>query len=206
MLYLNGDIMVRSFALMGAFTLFTRQGAQLGTLTLGANAVLMHFFLVAGYFLDGFATAAEQLAGRAIGARYEPAFSRAVRLTSIWGFALAGFTSVAVLLFAQQLVAIITTAVDVQAEAALYLPWAALTAASGVLAFQMDGVFIGATWSRDMRNMMLLSFALFVVALFLLGEWFGNHGLWAALHIFLIARGLSLLSIMLKRMKAAFAA
>ena len=205
MLYLNGDIMVRSFVLMGAFTLFTRQGAQLGTLTLAANAVLMHFFLVAGYFLDGFATAAEQLAGRAIGARYEPAFSRAVRLTSIWGFALAGFMSVAVLLFGQQLVAIVTTAVDVQAEAARYLPWAALTAASGVLAFQMDGVFIGATWSRDMRNMMLLSFALFVVALFLLGQWFGNHGLWAALHIFLIARGLSLLSIMPRRARAAFA-
>ncbi len=205
MLYLNGDIMIRSFVLMGAFTLFTRQGAQLGTLTLAANAVLMHFFLVAGYFLDGFATAAEQLAGRAIGARYAPAFARAVRLTSIWGFALAGLMSVAVLLFGDQLVAIVTTAVDVRAEAARYLPWAAFTAASGVLAFQMDGVFIGATWSRDMRNMMLLSFALFVAALFLLSLWFGNHGLWAALHIFLIARGLSLLSIMPRRARAAFA-
>ena len=92
-----------------------------------------------------------------------------------------------------------------RAEAARYLPWAAITAASGVLAFQMDGVFIGATWSRDMRNMMLLSFALFVAALFLLSLWFGNHGLWAALHIFLIARGLSLLSIMPRRARAAFA-
>src|SRR5690606_26911206 len=78
LLSLNGDIMIRSFVLMGAFTLFTRQGAQLGTLTLAANAVLMHFFMVTSYFLDGFATAAEQLAGRAVGARYKPAFTRAV--------------------------------------------------------------------------------------------------------------------------------
>ncbi|SFT99000.1 MATE family efflux transporter [Mesorhizobium sp. YR577] len=204
MLALNGDIMIRSFVLMGAFTLFTRQGAQLGTLTLAANAVLMHFFLVAGYFLDGFATAAEQLAGRAVGARYLPAFQRAVRLTLIWGFAMAGAVTIIVLLFGDQLVAIITTAADVRAEASAYLPWAALTAVSGVLAFQMDGVFIGATWSRDMRNMMLLSFAAFVAALLLLGAYFGNHGLWAALHVFLITRGLSLLAAMPRSVRATF--
>ncbi|RJG46600.1 MATE family efflux transporter [Mesorhizobium sp. DCY119] len=204
MLALNGDIMIRSFVLMGAFTLFTRQGAQLGTLTLAANAVLMHFFLVAGYFLDGFATAAEQLAGRAVGARYLPAFQRAVRLTLIWGFAMAGAVTIIVLLFGDQLVAIITTAADVRAEASAYLPWAALTAVSGVLAFQMDGVFIGATWSRDMRNMMLLSFAAFVAALLLLGRYFGNHGLWAALHVFLITRGLSLLAAMPRSVRATF--
>jgi MATE family multidrug resistance protein len=164
----------------------------------------MHFFLIAGYFLDGFATAAEQLAGRAIGARCEPAFSRAVRLTSIWGFALAGLTCLVVLSFGLQLVSIITTAVDVQQEASRYLPWAAFTAVSGVLAFQMDGVFIGATWSRDMRNMMLLSFAAFIAALFLLGWHFGNHGLWAALHIFLIVRGITLVSVMPRRARAAF--
>ncbi len=205
MLALNSDIMIRSFLLMGAFTLLTRQGAQLGTLTLAANAVLMHFFLVAGYFLDGFATAAEQLAGRAVGARYLPAFQRAVRLTLIWGFAMAGFVSIVVLLFGDQLVAVVTTATDVRAEASAYLPWAALTAVSGVLAFQMDGVFIGATWSRDMRNMMLLSFAVFVAALLLLGHYFGNHGLWASLHLFLIARGLSLLTAMPRCVRATFA-
>ena len=72
MMTLNRDIMIRSFALLAAFALFTRQGAQFGTLTLAANAVLMNFFLVGGYFLDGFATAAEQLAGRAIGAALSP--------------------------------------------------------------------------------------------------------------------------------------
>ena len=80
------------------------------------------------------------------------------------------------------------------AEAAIYLPWVTATALSGVLAFQMDGVFIGATWSRDMRNMMLLSFLIFCAALLTLGPAFGNHGLWVALNIFLLARGLSLLA------------
>lgn len=206
MLALNGDIMIRSFVLMGAFTLLTRQGAQLGTLTLAANAVLMHFFMVSSYFLDGFANAAEQLAGRAVGARYLPAFNRAIKLTSLWGFAFAGVASVLALLFGDQLIGLITTAEAVKVEAAAYLPWAAFTALSGVLAFQMDGVFIGATWSRDMRNMMLLSFAVFIAALLLLGHYFGNHGLWASLHIFLIARGLSLLMILPRSVRATFAA
>ena len=90
MMTLNRDIMIRSFVLLAAFALFARQGAQFGTLTLAANAVLMNFFLVGGYFLDGFASAAEQLAGRAIGAGSGRAFNRAVRLTTIWGFALSG--------------------------------------------------------------------------------------------------------------------
>lgn len=205
MLALNGDIMIRSFVLMGAFILLTRQGAQLGTLTLAANAVLLHFFMVSSYCLDGFATAAEQLAGRAVGARYLPALRRAIRLTSLWSFALAGIASVLAVLFGDHLIGLITTAQAVKVEAMAYLPWAAFTALSGVLAFLMDGVFIGATWSRDMRNMMLLSFAAFIAALLLLGHYFGNHGLWASLHIFLIARGLSLLAILPRSVRATFA-
>jgi len=205
MLALNGDIMIRSFSLLAAFALFTRQGAQLGTVTLAANAVLMNFFLVAGYFLDGFATAAEQLAGRAVGARYEPAFRRAVWLTSLWGFVLAGTCSVIFLLFGERFIDFVTTAPEVREMAAVFLPWAALTAITGVLAFQMDGVFIGATWSRDMRNMMLLSLAAFALWILTVGESLGNHGLWAAIHIFLIARGLTLLSILPKRAREAFA-
>jgi Na+-driven multidrug efflux pump len=160
--------------------------------------------MVASFFLDGFATAAEQLAGRAVGARYVDAFRRAVWLTSLWGFALAAIASLVVLSFGADLIAIITTAEDVRAAAAMYLPWAALTALSGVLAFQMDGVFIGATWSRDMRNMMLASFLVFAAALYVLAPAFGNNGLWAALHLFLLCRGFSLLARLPYRLKATF--
>jgi putative MATE family efflux protein len=204
MLSLNRDIMIRSFSLLAAFALFTRQGAQFGTVTLAANAVLMNFFLVAGYFLDGFATAAEQLAGRAVGARAAVPFRRAVKLTLLWGFGLAGAATLVLLIAGADLVALVTTSPEVRSVADIYLPWAALTALSGVLAFQMDGVFIGATWSRDMRNMMLLSFLAFTAALLTLGPVFGNSGLWAALHVFLLVRGFSLLAILRLRIRTAF--
>jgi putative MATE family efflux protein len=204
MVVLNRDIMIRSFALLAAFALLTRQGAQFGTITLAANSVLMNFFIASAFFLDGFATAAEQLAGRAIGARDGSAFWRAAGLTCAWGFAIASATAAITLSFGDALIGVITTAPDVRQAAADYLPWAALTAVSGVLAFQMDGIFIGATWSRDMRNMMLLSLAVFVAALVALSSAFGNAGIWAALHLFLVVRGLSLLSMLPGRAKAAF--
>ncbi len=204
MLSLNRDIMIRSFSLLAAFALFTRQGAQFGTVTLAANAVLMNFFLIAGYFLDGFATAAEQLAGRAIGAHAAASFRRAVQLTLIWGFGLAAVATLILLTAGADLVALVTTSAEVRTVADTYLPWAAFTALSGVLAFQMDGIFIGATWSRDMRNMMLLSFLAFSAALITLAPAFGNNGLWASLHVFLLVRGVSLLAVLRLRVRTAF--
>ncbi|RWO94862.1 MAG: MATE family efflux transporter [Mesorhizobium sp.] len=204
MLKVSGDIMIRSFMLTGAYFFFMRQSAQLSTLTFAANAVLIHFLLFAECFLGGFATAAQQLGGRAIGAGDQQAFLCTVRLTAGWGLALAGVASVLFFAFGEQLIGAITTAADVRAEAVFYLPWAVFTAPSGVLAFQMTGVFMGATWSRDMRNMMLLSFTVFIIALFAFGRIFGNHGLWAAYHIFLLARGISLLLVMRRRVRTAF--
>lgn len=188
----NRDIMIRSFSLLAAFAFFTRQGAAFGAVTLAANAVLMNFFLVAGYFLDGFATAAEQIVGRAIGAAYRPALERGVKLTVLWGFVFAAFCTAFFLAFGNPMVAILSKDVAVQAAAARFLPWAALTALTGVLAFEMDGVFIGATWSRDMRNMMLLSLAVYLAALLWLGPAIGNDGLWIALNLFLGLRGVTL--------------
>lgn len=201
---LNGDIMIRSFALIAAFAWFTRLGTGFGETTLAANAILMNFFMVAGYYLDGFATAAEQLVGRAIGARHRPAFAKSVRLTVVWGFALAGFTTVFFLLFGSSLINLMTTLETVRTEAGTYLFWAALTALSGVLAFEMDGVYIGATWSRDMRNMMLLSLALFIGLSVALTNLWGNQGLWISLNIFLAARGFTLLALLPRRMNQAF--
>ncbi len=201
---LNRDIMIRSFALLVAFALFVRQGAQFGAVTLAANAVLMNFFLVAGYYLDGFATAAEQLAGRAVGANYRPAFDRAVRLTLLWGLALAVSTTVFFLLFGGVVIDFLTTSQDVRDAARTYLIWASLTALFGVLAFEMDGVFIGATWSHDLRNMMLASLVVFVVLLVTLVPAAGNHGLWLSLLAFLGMRGGTLYAMMGRRADRVF--
>ncbi|KQV44029.1 MULTISPECIES: MATE family efflux transporter [unclassified Rhizobium] len=202
---LNRDIMIRSFVLLAAFTLMTRIGTSFGPVTLAANAVLMSIFLLAGYYLDGLANAAEQLTGRAIGARFRPAFDRALKMTATWSLALAAMTTVAFFIVGDRLIDTLTTAADVRAVAYEYMPWAAITAITGALAFLMDGVFIGATWSRDMRNMMLLAFAGYVAALLVLVPLFGNHGLWAGLNLFLLFRGVFLLALVPRRARASFA-
>jgi putative MATE family efflux protein len=188
LLGVNRDIMIRSFVLLFAFAFFTRQGAQFGAVTLAANALLMHFFVVGGYFLDGFATAAEQLAGRAVGARYRPAFDRVVVLTALWGLVTAVTLSAVYFAAGPFIIDLMTTASKVREEARIYLFWAVLTPLAGVIAFQMDGIFIGATWSREMRNMMLASTLIYLAAWAVLTPLFGNHGLWMALLIFLGAR------------------
>ncbi|WP_181708372.1 MATE family efflux transporter [Chthonobacter rhizosphaerae] len=192
MVAVNGDIMVRSFALLFAFALFTRVGAGFGDTVLAANAILMNFFLIGGYFLDGLANAAEQLAGRAVGARRRAEFGAAVRLTVIWGFVFSAVATVALLVLGGTFIGWMTTAPDVRAAALAYLPWAALTPLAGVLAFQMDGVYIGATWSREMRNMMLASVVVYGAVLAAAVPVLGNHGLWLALLVFLGARGITL--------------
>lgn len=192
MVAVNRDIMIRSIALMTAFAFFTAQGARAGDAVLAANAVLMHFFMVGGFFLDGLANAAEQLAGRAIGARYRPAFVRSVRLAVGWGFAFAAAASLLFIAGGPAMIDLVTTSPEVRATARLYLVWAALTPLAGVLAFEMDGVFVGATWSSDMRNMMLISIALYFALWAVFTPLFGNDGLWIALLGFLGARGLTL--------------
>lgn len=200
---LNADIMVRSFVLLFAFAYFTSQSAGFGENTLAANAVLMNFFFIAGYFLDGLATAAEQIVGRAIGANYRPAFWQAVRLTILWNTVMAVSLTMLMWLFGESLIDAITTLEPVRFEAYDYLAFAALTAVTGVLAFQMDGVFIGATWSREMSLMMLLSLAAYLVAWQFLQP-LGNAGLWIALHVFLGIRGFALLARLPRKARQAF--
>lgn len=202
----NRDIMIRSFALLAAFFLFTRFGGQFGTVTLAANAILMNFFLLSAYFLDGLSAAAEQLAGRTLGAQQRDAFWQAIKRTGTMGFALSGVAALVILFAGSAAIDVMTTAANVQEAARDYLFWAALTALTGVLAFQMDGIYIGATWSVDMRNMMLLSLGVFVALAWLLMPVLGNDGLWLALNGWLALRGLSLLVILPGRVVRSFGA
>ncbi len=93
----NGDMMIRSFALLIGLSFFTRQSGMLGIEILVANTILLRFYFFGVAFLDGVATAAEQLAGRAVGARYRPAFDRAVGLTTMWGLIFAGIVALSLL-------------------------------------------------------------------------------------------------------------
>ncbi len=201
---INRDILIRSFTLLAAFALLTRIGTGFGPAVLAANAVLMNFFMIAAFYLDGIANAAEQIAGRAIGARYRPAFDKALRLTGLWSFGLAIISCCFFLLFGDTIINFMTTAEEVRSLAAQYLPWAAVTAITGALAFQMDGIFIGATWSREMRNMMLLAFGGYCVSLAVFVPLLGNHGLWLSLNLFLAMRGMLLLALVPSRIAQSF--
>lgn len=192
MVALNRDIMIRSLCLLFAFAFFTAQGNQFGAVTLAANAVLMNFLIFGAYFLDGLATAAEQLAGEAVGARSRHDFDRSLTVSLQWALLLGAAASAVIWFGGGPLIRLVTTAPEVQEAAKTYLFWAAIGPVLGALAFQMDGIFIGATWSREMRNMMLLSLALYLIIWALAVPSLENHGLWLALLVFFSARGLSL--------------
>ena len=203
-LSLNSDIMIRSLILLFSFSFFTAQGSRLGEVTLAANAVLLNFFMLSAFMLDGFATATEQLVGRAVGANYRPAFDKAVRISIFWSAVLSVCLFIGLMFAGPVLIDLLTNNEAVREQAKNYLFWVALTAVFGMLAFQMDGVFIGATWSADMRNMMVISFFIYIFAWWILMPMWGNHGLWMALEIFLGVRGVSLLARLKSRRAASF--
>lgn len=184
----NRDIMLRTFALLTAFVFFGRQGAKAGDVTLAANAVLNNFFLVGGYFLDGIATAAEQLSGRSLGANNRSSFEKAVRYSVLWSLVLAIGLSALLFLAGGAFIDFITKSEPVRLMARQFLPYAAVTPLAGALAFTFDGIYVGATWNGAMRNLMALALACFF-ALWWALQPLGNHGLWLALIGFLIARG-----------------
>jgi MATE family multidrug resistance protein len=188
MLAVNRDIMIRTASLIAVFLFFTAQGARAGDITLAANAVLNNFLLVNAFFLDGLANAAEQLCGRAYGARDRGAFSSATRLVVLWGFGFALAVTAIYALFGQGLIDIMTASAEVRRSARDYLWFVALAPILAVFAFAYDGVYIGATWVREMCNLMMLSLVIFLAAWLSLRS-FGNAGLWGALLVHYAARG-----------------
>ena len=190
-LLMNGDVMIRTLCLVFAFTFFTSRGARAGDVIVAANAVLLNLFEVSAYLIDGFAYASEALVGQSVGARNRQRFRAAVWLTSIWAMVLGVICSAVIWFFGPTLIDLMTLSPEVQETARTYLPWAAVAPLLGVICFQFDGIFTGAMATKDIRNMMILSLAIFLLAWRLLEGPYGNHGLWAALDIFFIARGVT---------------
>ena len=189
---LNFDIFVRTLCLITAFALFTRQGATAGDAMLAANAILMQLQHFLSYGLDGFAHAAEAMIGGAAGARDREALRRAVRITGQWAVIVAVGYSIIYAAAGPIIVGWLTDIAEVRDLAGEFLIWLAISPLVSVWSFMLDGIFIGATRTRDMRNAMIVSFGVFLIALLSLQPEFGNHGLWAALMIFMVARAATL--------------
>jgi MATE family multidrug resistance protein len=192
MFVVNRDIMVRSVILQLSFTTFLFLGAGQGDVTLAANQVLLQFLEITAYALDGFAFAAEALVGQAVGARLAGEVRRASVIAIQWGAAGAVLLAVAFGLAGPWAIDVMTTAPEVRQVARDYLPWLVLAPLIGVAAWIYDGIFIGATLTGLMMRAMLVSVAIYAATLAVLVPAFGNHGLWGALMVLNLARGVTM--------------
>ncbi|MEL6475973.1 MAG: MATE family efflux transporter [Pseudomonadota bacterium] len=200
-LALNRDIFIRSILLMLSFAWVARLGSTQGDEVLAANGILMQFLHISAYALDGFAMAAETLVGQALGARSRARLRRAVIVSSVAAFGLAlAFTLVATGL-AGPIVRLFTNVETVREIAMAHILWGTCMPLVGVLAFQMDGVFIGAAEGRGMRNAMIASAAIFLPLSWGMTEAFGNHGLWASVALFMVIRA-GFLGLLYPRLEA----
>jgi MATE family multidrug resistance protein len=187
----NIDIMIRTLALLLLFSWFARAGARLGTVPLAANHILMQLIGISAYVLDGFAFTAEARVGAAVGAGSRSALLRAIRLTG--EFSLLGGLTFCVLfaLTGGQLVTLITTDPAIRAQAMAMLPYCALIPLLGVPSWLLDGIFIGATRGRILRNAALLATLAYLATDYAL-RGLGEAGVWSALLLSYLYRALSL--------------
>lgn len=192
LLVVNQNIFIRTVCLIFSFAFFTAQGAKHGDVILAANAVLMNFQTFMAYGLDGFAHAAEALIGKAVGENDQQRFRIAVRTAGLWSLLIAIVFMLLYALFGVLIINGLTDLAPVREAALIYLPWLIISPILSVWSYLYDGVFIGAIRTAEMRNTMLVStFLFFLPAWYFLQPW-GNHGLWAALMIFMLARGISM--------------
>lgn len=192
MAVLNTDILIRSMLLMIVFSSFVFLGTRFGDTVLAANEVLVQFMYITAYAMDGFAFAAETLIARAYGRGDPDRVRRSAAMTSVWGLGICLAMAAGFALAGPALIDLMAKDEGVRATARLYLWWMVAAPLVGCAAWMLDGIFIGATRSRDMRNMMAVSFAIYWAAVALLLPWLGNHGLWLALLISFAARGVTL--------------
>lgn len=188
----NRDIFLRSLCLIGAFAYMTALGARLGDVALAANAVLMNLVNFMSFGLDGFANAAQALIGRAVGGRDRAAYRGAVRASSRWALITAvGFTAV-YLIAGDWTIDLLTSVAEVRVAARAVLPWLIAAPLIAVWSYQFDGIFFGATRSREMRNAMAVSLAVYVAATLVALPLWANQGLWFSFVLFMAARALTL--------------
>lgn len=202
---INANLFVRTIALVSTFTFVTAQGARLGGLFLAANAVLMNMQNLMSFALDGFAHAAEALVGKAVGEKSLGAFKAAVRLTLRWSLYVAVVFCILFAVGGRPLIRVLTDLQDVRDVAFHYLPWMIVSPLISVWSYLYDGVFVGATRAREMRNIMLGSALLVFLPSWYLLQPLGNHGLWLAFILFMAGRGIGMHMFYRRRVMPAIA-
>lgn len=191
-LSVNRDIMIRTLCLLFAFAWFTNEGAKSGDVMLATNAILMQFVSFSAFFLDGYALAAESLVGNAVGSKNRERFDRTLRYINEVGLLTAATLSFVFFLTGPVMIDLLTNVNEVRNTTRTYLVWAVAAPVVSLWCYLLDGVFIGATCTREMRNAMVISLIAYLAAWYLLAPVFLNHGLWLSLHVYFVARALTL--------------
>lgn len=195
----NSDIIIRTLCLIFTFAFFTSQSAKINDTLLAVNTVLLQYLFVFSYLTDGFAYAAEALTGRYIGAKERVNLKSVIKLLFFWGFGISILFTLIYMIAGKNLMYLLTDNPEVIEAAAPYLIWVGIVPLVSFAAFIWDGIYIGATASVAMRNTLLIAtFLIFLPSYYLLRIPFGNHGLWIAIIIFMLTRGV-LLTITAKK-------
>ncbi len=205
-LSINASLLVRTMALMFTFAFVTAQGARQGGLILAANAILMNMQNLLSFALDGFAHAAEALVGKAVGANSREALQQAVALTLRWSLYVAAGFCLLFLVGGPLLIDLLTDLPQVRETTLRYLPWIILSPLVSVWSFLYDGVFVGATRAREMRDIMLLSALVVFIPSWYVLRFLGNDGLWLTFMLFMASRGAGMHYYYRKRLVVAVAA
>jgi MATE family multidrug resistance protein len=189
---LNKHLFVRTIALLSVTAYFIQQSAAMGETILAANAILLNFLSFMSYGLDGFSHAAEALAGSAFGARDRNTFRLIVKSSTFWAAVVSVLYVIVYGIAGHWLITVMTSLPEIQAVATIYLPWLVISPLLSVWCFQLDGIFLSATRTREMRDSVLIAFVLFVIAVNLGKSFWGNHALWASFMLFMVLRTLVL--------------
>ncbi len=207
-LSVNRDIFLRTLILAFAYAWFVQRGGAFGDVTLAANQTLMQLFFFTGLALDGTAIAAETMVGRAVGAEDKARgladYRRAVIATFIVALVSASVFSLVYAVGGEFFLSVLAPVGPIKSEAARYLPWIVASPLVVAAGFQLDGIFIGATRAREMRDAMIVTAIVFFPVTILLGRLYGNHGLWAAFTLYFILRGATL-AVFMPRIARSFA-
>ena len=190
-LNISADIFIRTCCLVFSHAYFTAKSAALSDTFLAINTILLQYINLLSYAIDGFAFAAESMVGKYKGAQDLQNLKQTTRLIFLWAFLFAGVITLTFACFGERLLYVFTDQMSLVEHAEVYLIWVIVAPVINVAAYIWDGIFLGATASRALRNSAILSTLLYLSAIYLLMP-FGNHGLWGALTLLLIARGVSL--------------
>jgi MATE family multidrug resistance protein len=191
LLVLNRDIFIRTFSLMCVYLYFNYQSALFGKDVLAANTALINIMMLMAYAQDGFNNSAEILVGNSLGDKNTPLFWSSIKATCFWSLVVGVVSVIVYLLIGKYLVLMITSIPDVVQQANHYLPWVIISPIITIWCFWLDGVFMGATWGRELRNGMVIAAVSALIAWYLTLSW-GEQGLWFAFIFFFFMRGIAM--------------